>query len=148
LHKGFTNVYHLEGGIIHYANTVREKGLENKFKGKNFVFDDRLGERISGEVIARCHQCGRPADTHTNCRNEGCHLLFIQCPECASRYEGCCSDACQSVNQLPEAERRELRKGIDKGPHVFNKSRARLNIGNPGAPATPATSAIPATTQK
>jgi UPF0176 protein len=130
LHKGFTNVYHLEGGIIHYANTVREKGLENKFKGKNFVFDDRLGERISGEVIARCHQCGRPADTHTNCRNEGCHLLFIQCPECASRYEGCCSDACQSINQLPEAERRALRKGIDKGPHVFNKSRARLNAGN------------------
>ena len=70
LHRGFANVFHLEGGIIHYANTVKEKGLVNKFKGKNFVFDDRLGERISEEIIARCHQCGRPADTHTNCRNE------------------------------------------------------------------------------
>jgi UPF0176 protein len=126
LHKGFSNVYHLEGGIIHYANTVREKGLENKFKGKNFVFDGRLGERISGEVIARCHQCGGPADTHTNCRNEGCHLLFIQCETCASRYDGCCSDACQAVNRLPEDQRRELRKGIDKGQQVFNKSRVRL----------------------
>jgi len=125
LHQGFTNVYHLEGGIIHYANTVREQGLENKFRGKNFVFDDRMGERITGEVIAVCHQCGRPADTHTNCRNEGCHLLFIQCEECAARYEGCCSTECQTVIHLPEAERRQLRKGTEKGLRSFNKSRGR-----------------------
>jgi UPF0176 protein len=67
LHQGFKQVYHLEGGIIHYTNIVRERGLENKFRGKNFVFDDRLGEPVSGEVIARCHQCGKPADTHSNC---------------------------------------------------------------------------------
>jgi UPF0176 protein len=125
LHQGFRNVCHLEGGIIHYANTVREQGLENKFRGKNFVFDDRMGERITGEVIAVCHQCGRPADTHTNCRNEGCHLLFIQCDECAARYEGCCSAECQTVIHLPVEEQRELRKGLEKGPHSFNKSRGR-----------------------
>lgn len=126
LHQGFTNVFHLEGGIIHYANVVREKGLENKFRGKNFVFDDRLGERISGEIIACCHQCGKPADKHTNCRNEGCHLLFIQCDECAARYEGCCSPVCQETIHLPVEEQKTLRKGIDKGTHIFNKSRARL----------------------
>ncbi len=126
LHQGFTNVFHLEGGIIHYANVVKEKGLENKFKGKNFVFDDRLGERISGEIIACCHQCGKPADTHTNCRNEGCHLLFIQCEECAARYEGCCSPACQETIHLPVEEQKVLRKGVVKGAHIFNKSRARL----------------------
>ncbi|HTR29038.1 MAG TPA: rhodanese-related sulfurtransferase [Puia sp.] len=126
LHQGFTNVYHLEGGIIHYANTVREQGLENKFRGKNFVFDDRMGERISEEVIAACHQCGRPADTHTNCRNEACHLLFIQCEECAARFEGCCSAECQSVTHLPSEERRRLRQGAAKGRHTFNKSRSRL----------------------
>ena len=126
LHKGFTNVFHLEGGIINYANTVKEKGLENKFKGKNFVFDDRLGERISGEIIAACHQCGRPADTHTNCKNEGCHLLFIQCADCAVRYEGCCSTECQEITHLPVDEQKEIRKGIDKGIHAFNKARSRL----------------------
>lgn len=126
LHKGFQNVFHLEGGIIHYANTVKEKGLENKFKGKNFVFDDRLGERISEEIIARCHQCGTPADTHTNCRNEGCHLLFIQCEACAAKYEGCCSAECQEVLHLPPDDQKELRKGIDKGTHIFNKSKSRL----------------------
>ena len=129
LHQGFTNVYHLEGGIIHYANTVREQGLENKFRGKNFVFDDRMGERITGEIIATCHQCGRPADTHTNCRNEGCHLLFIQCEECANRYEGCCSTDCQTIIHLPGPEQQLLRKGVEKGPHTFNKSRSRSRTG-------------------
>lgn len=125
LHQGFKNVYHLEGGIIHYAHTVREQGLANKFRGKNFVFDDRMGERISEEVIAACHQCGRPADTHVNCRNEGCHLLFIQCPACAERYEGCCSTDCQNVIHLPREQQQQLRKGIEKDRRSFNKSRSR-----------------------
>ncbi|HEY0680281.1 MAG TPA: rhodanese-related sulfurtransferase [Chitinophagaceae bacterium] len=125
LHQGFKNVFHLEGGIIHYANTVKEKGLPNKFLGKNFVFDDRLGERIGDEIIARCHQCGKPADTHTNCINEGCHLLFIQCEDCAAKFEGCCSQQCQETIHLPEEQKKMLRKGQDKGQNIFNKSRAR-----------------------
>jgi UPF0176 protein len=126
LHQGFKNVYHLEGGIIHYANTVKQDQLANKFHGKNFVFDDRLGERITDEIIAKCHQCGKPADTHTNCKNEGCHLLFIQCDDCAKEYEGSCSVECHQIIQLPEEEQKLLRKGIDKGRMVFNKSRQRL----------------------
>src|SRR6202012_3753663 len=90
LHKGFRNVFHLEGGIIEYTNKAKALGLPNRFKGKNFVFDDRMGERISTDVIARCHQCGELCDTHTNCANDGCHLLFIQCPRCAEAYKGCC----------------------------------------------------------
>ncbi|HEY8398563.1 MAG TPA: rhodanese-related sulfurtransferase [Flavihumibacter sp.] len=128
LHKGFKNVYHLEGGIIHYANKARELGLPIKFKGKNFVFDNRLGERITEDVIARCHQCGEPADDHTNCANEGCHLLFIQCKSCAEKYEGCCSKECQDIIHLPEEEQKKLRKGKMKGQNVFNKSRARRRI--------------------
>ena len=127
LHKGFKNVFHLEGGIIHYANTIKERGLTNKFIGKNFVFDERLGERISDEIIAKCHQCGKPADTHTNCRNEGCHLLFIQCESCAAEYKGCCSEECVTIIRLPEEEQKNLRKGKDKGIMVFNKSRKRMN---------------------
>ncbi|MCU7552184.1 rhodanese-related sulfurtransferase [Chitinophagaceae bacterium LB-8] len=126
LHKGFKNVFHLEGGIINYANQVKEAGLTNKFKGKNFVFDDRLGERITEEIIAKCHQCGKPADTHVNCFNEGCHLLFIQCEECKEKWEGCCSKECQDFIHLPQETQKELRKGIDKGRNIFNKSRARL----------------------
>ena len=126
LHRGFKNVFHLEGGIINYANQVKEKGLPLKFHGKNFVFDNRLGERITDEIIARCHQCGQPADTHVNCASEACHLLFIQCDECRKKYEGCCSTDCLEFIHLPEEEKKEKRKGIDKGRNVFNKSRSRL----------------------
>lgn len=131
LHEGFKNVYHLEGGIINYTRQVKEKGLENKFIGKNFVFDDRLGERISGDIIAKCHQCGEPCDTHVNCKNEGCHLLFIQCNACAEKYEHCCSTACQEVTHLPEEEQKALRKGQTKGQYIFNKSKQRLQQFNP-----------------
>jgi len=126
LHRGFKNVFHLEGGIINYANKVKEEKLSNKFHGKNFVFDDRLGERITEEIIAKCHQCNEPADDHTNCKNEGCHLLFIQCKKCAEKYEGCCSQACKDIIQLPEEDQKIIRKGIDKGRMVFNKSKQRL----------------------
>ncbi len=123
LHQGFRKVYHLEGGIIHYANTVREKGLENRFRGKNFVFDERLGEPISEDVIAHCHQCGKQADTHTNCKNSACHLLFIQCPECAAKYEGCCSPECQEIYNLPEEAQKLIRRGKKNDQRIFSKGR-------------------------
>jgi UPF0176 protein len=126
LHNGFKNVFHLEGGIINYANNVKAKELPNKFHGKNFVFDDRLGERITDEVIAKCHQCGEPADTHTNCLNDACHLLFIQCESCKEKMQGCCSSACKEIYALPLEAQKELRKGIDKGNMIFNKSRQRM----------------------
>jgi len=126
LHNGFKNVFHLEGGIINYARQAKENGLQSKFIGKNFVFDERLGERITEDIISKCHQCGKPADTHTNCVNSGCHLLFIQCDECAKKYEGCCGKECQDFIHLPEEEQKKLRAGIDKGRNIFNKSRERL----------------------
>ncbi len=122
-HRGYKNVYQLEGGIIEYARRVNEKGLENKFIGKNFVFDERLGERISSDVIAHCHQCGKPCDAHTNCANDGCHLLFIQCNECKSKFEGCCSTDCKEVRHLPAEKQKELRKGVNRGRQVFRKGR-------------------------
>lgn len=129
--KGFTNVFQLEGGIIEYTRQVKQRGLENKFIGKNFVFDERLGERISDDVIAVCHQCGKPCDDHTNCKNDGCHLLFIQCSECASTYHGCCSIECRDIIALPEASQKELRKGVNKGRQVFRKGRSGHLRTNP-----------------
>ena len=127
LYKGFKNVFHLEGGIINYVNSVKEKNLENKFHGKNFVFDQRLGEKVTDEIISKCHQCGKPADTHVNCANDACHLLFIQCDECKENYESCCSKECQDIIHLPPEEQKKLRAGVDKGRNVFNKSKARMS---------------------
>lgn len=126
-HNGFNKVSHIEGGIIEYARRAREQGLPVRFIGKNFVFDERMGERISDDIIAHCHQCGAPCDSHTNCLNDGCHLLFIQCPSCAEKYSGCCSEACQKERALPEEQQRQLRAGRENGNKIFNKSRGRLN---------------------
>jgi UPF0176 protein len=125
-HKGFKNVFQLEGGIIEYTRQVNTLGIENKFLGKNFVFDDRRAEKISEDVIAHCHQCGKPADTHTNCANEGCHLLFIQCDECAEKMENCCSTACQEIIHLPSETQKELRKGKHASNKIFKKGRSEV----------------------
>ena len=123
-HKGFKNVYQLEGGIIEYTRQIRKQGLENKFRGKNFVFDHRRGERISDEIISRCHQCGKPCDTHVNCANEACHLLFIQCEECAEKMNNCCSQECMDTVALPFEVRKKLRKGKMVSNKIFKKGRS------------------------
>jgi UPF0176 protein len=123
-HKGFKRVYQLEGGIIDYVRQVKKEQLENKFVGKNFVFDHRRGERITKDVIAQCHQCGKPCDTHVNCANEACHLLFIQCENCAVEMNDCCSDACKSTTGLPYEEQKKLRKGKVLSNKIFKKGRS------------------------
>lgn len=123
-HKGFKNVYQLEGGIIEYARQVESEGLENKFRGKNFVFDERRGERISDEVISNCHQCGAPCDTHSNCANVACNLLFIQCESCKKKTNNCCSSECEEIVALPFEEQKSLRKGNPESNKIFNKGRS------------------------
>ncbi len=132
-HKGFKDVNHLHGGIIQYAQEVKQQGLESKFKGINFVFDERIGERITDDVLSKCHQCGEPCDTHVNCKNDDCHLLFIQCANCAEKLKGCCTLSCVDIAALPIEEQRVLRKGrIKKGEESLSvyKSRLRPNLAD------------------
>ncbi|TVQ09050.1 MAG: rhodanese-related sulfurtransferase [Bacteroidetes bacterium] len=93
-HHGFKDVNQLHGGIIAYAAEIKQMGLPSRFIGKNFVFDERLGERVTPDVIAKCHTCGTPCDNHDNCRWDPCHKLFIQCDACKESFAGCCSDSC------------------------------------------------------
>ncbi|MBU2904953.1 MULTISPECIES: rhodanese-related sulfurtransferase [Arenibacter] len=125
-HKGFKNVYQLEGGIIEYTRQVNNLNLENKFLGKNFVFDHRRGERITDDVIANCHQCGSPCDNHVNCANEACHLLFIQCDACAESMNNCCSVDCKEIHELPFEEQKKLRKGKVVSNKIFKKGRSEV----------------------
>lgn len=128
-HHGFEDVNQLHGGIIDYARQIKENNLPSKFKGKNFVFDERLGERISDEIISSCHQCGEPSDTHVNCANFECHLLFIQCEKCKEKMEGCCSEKCIETIHLPLEVQQKIRKGPKKedAKNIY-KSRLRPNL--------------------
>ena len=123
-HQGFKNVYQLEGGIIEYTRQIKEEDIQSKFIGKNFVFDHRLGERITDDIVSQCHQCGKPCDNHTNCANDGCHLLFIQCDDCKVAMENCCSTECLEIIHLPLNEQVKLRKGKEVGNKVFRKGKS------------------------
>lgn len=125
-HQGFKNVFQLEGGIINYARQVESENLENKFLGKNFVFDHRKSERISEDIISNCHQCGEACDTHVNCANEACHLLFIQCENCRTKMDECCSDKCKEIHALPHEKQKELRKGKGASNKIFKKGRSEV----------------------
>ncbi len=132
-HQGFKNVFQLEGGIINYAKQIKEENIESKFIGKNFVFDHRLGERITDDIVSQCHQCGNPCDNHTNCENEGCHLLFIQCDECKTAMENCCSSECQEIIHMPLVEQVKLRRGVKNGNMIFRKGKSdKLSFKNSG----------------
>ncbi len=109
-HHGFKDVNQLHGGIIDYVRQVKEESLECKFVGKNFVFDERLGERITPDVVAHCHICGVKADYQSNCRWQGCHTLFVSCLECSKKLDGCCTQECQSILGLPEEQKAILLK--------------------------------------
>ena len=124
-HHGFKDVNQLYGGIIQYAKEIKEQGITSKFIGKNFVFDERLGERITDDIISACHQCGKPCDEHVNCKNDECHLLFIQCEECASKFDGCCTMECREIFHLPIDEQKKRRKGRKKAD-TLSVYRSRL----------------------
>ena len=128
-HHGFEDVSQLHGGIIDYARQLNEdEDLENNFIGKNFVFDERRGERISDDVISQCHQCNESCDTHVNCKNENCNLLFLQCPICQEKHNNCCSVECIEIVSLPDEERLKLRKGIENKKMYYSHKRVTLNL--------------------
>ena len=121
--NGYKNVFQLKGGIIEYARQVKKNGLENKFLGKNFVFDNRLSERIGNEIIAKCHVCGNTCDNHVNCKNQACHVLFIQCEKCFKKLNGCCSNSCKDIHALPVEVQKKRRKGYKNKRRFFKKGR-------------------------
>lgn len=92
--KGWKDVNQLHGGILRYGK--EEGGVH--FKGKCFVFDDRLVVPVNErdmEPIAECEITGKPADTYINCANMECNKLFVCSEEGARMMEGCCSEECR-----------------------------------------------------
>ena len=132
-HNGFENVKHLKGGIIDYKHQVEAEGLDNKFLGKNFVFDERMGEDIGGQVISTCHLCAKTkSDTHHHCENTGCHILFIGCDSCIEKKKGFCSYKCMTLDKLPESVKKKLVRNSFKnkaGMYKKHRMQSKFKIG-------------------
>ena len=126
--NGYKNVFQLEGGIIEYVRQVKSQKIENKFKGRNFVFDNRLSEKISDKIISSCHQCGSACDQHVNCNNDACHLLFLQCEKCKITFDGCCSSDCKEIYSLPIDDQKKLRKAKKNRNKIFKKGRFNQKV--------------------
>lgn len=96
--EGFEKVYQLDGGVIHYG--LKEGG--DHWKGKLFVFDDRLVVPVgeSAPPISQCAHCGTPNDVYYNCANMDCNELFLCCLDCLKTHRGCCSADCACDNRI------------------------------------------------
>ena len=127
-HQGYTNVRHLKGGVIDYKHQVEREGLPNKFLGKNFVFDERLGERVGDEIISTCHLCNKnKSDTHYHCKNQICHVLFLGCDECLKKHDGYCGLRCRLLDKIPAKPKKIFARYYNryfKGSQ-FKKARLR-----------------------
>lgn len=111
--EGFERIYQLDGGVIQYG---LDEG-QTHWKGKLFVFDDRLVVPISEEKalpIATCLYCQIPYDVYYNCANMDCNELFVCCPECLKQHQGCCSNQCLQGRVRPIRE--------DANPKPFRKN--------------------------
>ena len=126
-HKGYKNVRHLKGGIIDYKHQVEREGLPNKFKGKNFVFDERLGERVGDEIISHCHLCKvAKSDVHHHCKNQICHVLFLGCDGCVQKLDGYCSKWCQLTDKLPSGLKKTFARFYNQYFRGSQFKKARL----------------------
>lgn len=129
-HNGYENVKHVKGGIIDYKHQVERQGLPNRFRGTNFVFDERLGERIGDEVISYCHLCSvQKSDQHYHCKNQICHVLYLGCDTCVEKRRGYCSLKCRIIDRLPAKQKHVLARWYNTyfRPAQFKKGRLRPN---------------------
>jgi predicted sulfurtransferase len=139
---GFKNVGRLQGGVISYTKELestrppeqismstelplhltRDVGDVSKFKGVNYVFDERMGARITADVLAQCESCGELSDVFTNCENFDCHIRFIQCPVCTKTYDGCCCEACKiKYSEQKQHEQKRLEDDKERRQQTLSR---------------------------
>jgi len=88
-HKGFQDVYHLEGGIVKYGQQFGDDGF---WEGKCYVFDQRMGVAFSANSkdIGDCAHCGAKTSHQENCADPSCNLQFVVCEACAKQAKISC----------------------------------------------------------
>ena len=78
--QGFDEVYHLEGGILKYLETVPEAG--SRWEGECFVFDERVsvGHGLKSGHYELCRGCRHPISPEDKASE--LFVLGVSCPHC------------------------------------------------------------------
>lgn len=86
-------IFQIKGGIHKYA----EAYPNGFFRGKNYVFDGRIAQKVTNDIQAVCKHCSIPYDDYSNCLNAECNKQIIVCPPCADLYNTTCSLGCKEL---------------------------------------------------
>ena len=86
LKNGFKDVYQLKDGIQTYI----EKYPNQYFKGKLYVFDNRLTlgfntDSPDHQIVGQCMNCLQPCDSYVNCAYDFCHYHYLSCDKCKDK---------------------------------------------------------------
>lgn len=98
------NVYQITGGIHRYV----EQFPDGFFKGKNYVFDNRISIKVTDDILGTCLLCDVSADEYYNCMNARCNKHFIGCDNCIAQYQRTCSPRCHDLIQQGLVPKRPL----------------------------------------
>ncbi len=114
--------------------TMNSRHLSHsQFHGINYVFDERMGTRITQHHLSTCETCGNvKCDSYCNCLNPTCHIRFIQCRSCGVTYGGCCSSYCyMKLGQYQrELSVKERERKKERERHAVDKWGTRKTINN------------------
>lgn len=80
LKQGFSEVYHLKGGILQYLEDVDPQ--DNRWHGECFVFDERVAvdKNLQKGEYSLCRACRHPLSTED--RNHAQFEEDVSCPHC------------------------------------------------------------------
>jgi UPF0176 protein len=106
--NGFKNVYQLQDGIQAYM----EKYPNEHFKGKLYVFDNRLTIGFgSSEIVGSCMHCHKASERYVNCEYDICHKHYICCADCIDSSTGFafCHKECKDNYLLQRKQRASVK---------------------------------------
>jgi UPF0176 protein len=82
--QGFTDVHHLQGGILRYLEEIPEP--QSSWRGECFVFDQRVAvnHRLEPGEHSLCHACGLPLSPAD--RQHPSYVEGVSCRHCIERF--------------------------------------------------------------
>ncbi len=124
--QGFDEVYHLQGGILNYLESVPPE--DSRWRGECFVFDNRVAVNHGLEPGSydQCHACRMPISGED--KQNPLYEKGVSCPHCHERRTG------ERARRLAERQRQidlarergEPHIGQDMTPLMRERRRAKL----------------------